>query len=422
MPRVTNFVTQRYPALSFPLYRRFWSASFASVGGAQLTTLAQGWLVFELSGSTLQLGYLGAATSIPAIIMTFAGGAVADHFDRRRIILTTSALYVTLTTLLATLTWLKVVAVWHVLLIATATALVAGIEWPTRAALYPTLIDRPALLSAVALNSFVWQSTRMAMPALGGLLMAKFDTALIFMLAAVGYLGMFIVILTLPPAAPSRGRGSAVQRIREGIRFILRQALFKWLMTLSFSMMLFAMAYMQLMPAFATLLGAGETGYGMLLSVSGIGSITGTVVAGTLHDTRHLGWFILGAALAAAVALLGFAGAVDGGSFVLALVAVALAAAFNSVFMISSMTVLQLEVPENLRGRVMGIHGITYSLPPLGGLALGAIATQTGAPAAVAIGVTMFAAVVVSVLVGQPKIRRIPGPGADGVSESGAAL
>lgn len=407
---VANFITQRYPALRFPFYRRFWSASFASVGGAQLTTLAQGWLVFELSGSTLELGYLGAAISLPAIVMTFIGGAVADRFDKRKIIITTSLIYVTLMWLLAALTYLDLVRVWHILAVAAASAVIVGIEWPTRAALYPSLIERDALLSAVALNSFIWQSTRMAMPAIGGLLMAAFDTSLIFALSGFGYLTMFLVVLSLPAARPGSHSGSALDQIKEGIRFILGTALFKWLIALSYSMMLFAMAYIQLMPAFAKLLDAGEVGYGILLSAGGIGAITGTVIVGTLNHTRHMGWIMLSAALASGLALCGFAGAASIGSFTLAITAVVVAAGFNSVFMISSMTVLQMEVPDALRGRVMGIHSITYSLPPLGGLVLGVVANHTGAPVALLLGVTVFCVIVLAVMAFQPHLREIRGP------------
>jgi MFS family permease len=87
---MTNYVLERYPALGFPLYRRFWLASFASVGATQLITLGQGWLVFELSGSALQLGVLGAAAALPNILMTLAGGVIADRFDKRRVLMGTS--------------------------------------------------------------------------------------------------------------------------------------------------------------------------------------------------------------------------------------------------------------------------------------------------------------------------------------------
>ena len=161
-----RYVLQRYPALGFPLYRRYWLASLASVGATQLINLGQGWLIYELTGSALHLGLLGAAAALPNIVMTLLGGVVADRFDRRRIMMATSS---SIGSLLLVLAWLDMsgqVSVWHVLTIAALVSLITGIDWPARIALYPALIDRSAFLSAVALNSFIWQVTRMAMPAL----------------------------------------------------------------------------------------------------------------------------------------------------------------------------------------------------------------------------------------------------------------
>ena len=160
-----QYIVARYPALGFPLYRRYWLASFASVGATQLITLGQGWLIFELSGSAVQLGLLGAAAALPNILMTLAGGVIADRFDKRRILMCTS---LATTLLLATLAWLDAtdrVAVWHVLTVAALVSLITGLDWPVRVSLYPQLIERSAFMSAVALNSFIWQATRMAVPA-----------------------------------------------------------------------------------------------------------------------------------------------------------------------------------------------------------------------------------------------------------------
>ena len=167
---MSNPILELYPALGFALYRRYWFASFASVGATQIITLGQGWLIFELSGSALQLGVLGAAAAVPNILMTLIGGVIADRFDKRIILMSTS---LTITFLLAALAWLDfsgTVQVWHVLTVAALVSLVSGLDWPTRVSIYTHLIDRSAFMSAVALNSFIWQSTRMAMPALGGVI------------------------------------------------------------------------------------------------------------------------------------------------------------------------------------------------------------------------------------------------------------
>ena len=404
-----RFLLQKYPALGFPLYRRYWLASLASVGATQLITLGQGWLIFELSGSALQLGLLGAAAALPNILMTLAGGVIADRFDKRRIMMVTSC---SISVLLLALAWLDYsghVQVWHVLAVAALFSLVTGVDWPVRVSLYPNLVSRSAFLSAVALNSFVWQVTRMAMPALGGLIIAASDTWVLFLLSALGFLVMVAVISSIPPQPVRTGRGTAWEQVTEGVRFIHSAPLFRWLIVLTFVGMFFSQSYIQIMPAFASMLDGGETAYGYLLSAGGVGSVVGTLLVGGVQSRRQLGRMLLGGASLGAITTVAFAGLVTTGIFVLALGAVFLAAAFASVFMISSMSVMQLAVPDELRGRVMGIHAMGFSLMPLGGLFVGALAEVTGPSAAVILGSSIYLTCILWVAVSRPVIRRLNG-------------
>lgn len=406
---MANFIVARYPALGFPLYRRYWLASFASVGATQLITLGQGWLIFELSGSAFQLGVLGAAASLPNILMTLAGGVIADRFDKRRILMCTSLI---VTALLALLAWLDAsgqVAVWHVLSIAAAFSLITGLDWPVRVSLYPQLIDRPAFMSAVALNSFIWQATRMAIPAVGGVLIAATDTWMVFLLGAVGFFVMFLVITSIPLRHTPTVSGSPWEQVQEGVRFIAHTPLFRWLILTTFVGMFFSQSYNQIMPVFADLLASGETGFGYLLSAGGVGSVAGTLLMGGVHRHRRLGHMMLGGAALAAVAAMGFAAVASAGYFAAALLIVFVASLFASVFMISSMTVMQLAVPDRLRGRVMGIHTMGFSLMPLGGLLLGALTERLGAAPAVWVGSGIYLLVVAWVAFGQPLIRSLDG-------------
>ncbi len=418
---MVNFLLERYPALAFPLFRRYWLASFASVGATQLITLGQGWLIFELSGSALQLGVLGAAAAVPNILMTLAGGVVADRFDKRRVLMCTSLFT---TSLLALLAWLDLsgrVAVWHVLSVAAAFSLVTGLDWPVRVSLYPRLVDRPAFMSAVALNSVIWQATRMTVPAVGGLLIAATDTWVVFALSAAGFFVMFLVIASIPIASTPTEHGSVWEQVREGVSFIARTPLFRWLILTTFVGMFFSQSFNQIMPVFAALLESGETGFGYLLSAGGVGSVTGTLVVGGLQRHRHLGLLMLGGAGLAALAVMVFAALAGAGSFIAALLAAFFAAAFASTFMISSMTTMQLTVPDRLRGRVMGIHTMSFSLMPLGGLLLGALAEHLGAAMAVWLGSGVYLATIGYVALRQPVIRLLDGRAVSAADESAEA-
>ena len=384
-------IIARYPALGFPQFRRYWFASFASVGATQLVTLGQGWLIFELSGSALQLGVLGAAASIPNIIMTLLGGVIADRFDRRRILMATSAITAILLCVLALLDFSGAVTVWQVLLIAAAVSLVTGLDWPARAAIFPLLLDRHAYLSGVALNAFIWQSTRMAIPAAGGLIIAASGhTWPVFAVAAAGFALMVVILAGIRVRVPPVAEGSPFDQLREGFRFIWHTGIFRWLLGLTFVGMFFAQSYVQIMPVFADILGTDEAGYGYLLSAGGLGSVVGTLLVGAVQESRRLGWFMLGGAAGSVFMLMAFAATTGWQSLPLALLLVFAVAASASAWMIISMTVMQLMVPDALRGRVMGIHTIGYSLIPLGGLFLGVLADSLGASAAVMAGAGVY--------------------------------
>ncbi len=405
--------SDRLGALRHPAYFRYWSGSFASVGATQLQTMAQGWLLFELTQSTIQLGYLGAAAAIPAILMTLFGGVMADRMDRKKLLMTTSMSVASLLALLAWLDFSSLVQSWHIIMIAGVISFISGFDWPTRQAIFPTLIDKEDMMSAVALNSIIWQSCRMIMPALGGIVIALVDTWLVFLLCSAGFLVMFFVVAGLPiQAAIEKATTSSLQQMKEGLSFILHNQVFLVFISLSYVGMFFGMAHIQLMPAFAGLLDVAEQGYGLLISATGVGSVIGTVVVGSFQQTKHLGRLILGASAASGISIYLFTLATGLDlptqlAYGIAVLALVLASLFSSMFMISSMTILQLKVPDQLRGRVMGFHGITYSLMPLGGLFAGWLATNSSAPVAIAIGISFYLCFIGVIAVTQSNIRNI---------------
>lgn len=424
----SDVVRGRFSALQHRQFLIFWLGSFASVSATQLQIMAQGWLVYELTGSPLMLGYLGAAAGVPAIAMTFFGGALADRLHKKYLLLFTSALTASLLFLLAILDASEMVLAWHVIGITGLISLVSGLDWPTRQAIFPAFIERDDMMSAIALNSIVWQSCRMIFPAFGGLIIAIYDTWVVFALCGTGFAAMIFIITLLDVPAPApRQIHSTLRQVAEGIRYIFHHRVFLLLIMLSYTSMLLGATYMQLMPAFSALLAAGSTGFGYLLSATGVGSVTGTLLISSMQHTRHLGWIILGASACSALCvylfalITAFAGQSDF-AMVLAMAAAFGIALFASVFLIASMTVLQLAVPDTLRGRVMGLHGITYSLMPLGGLIAGAIASLSSAPVAVSVCATAYLVIIVLTALGGtvPGIDgRQPGAGTTAANRTG---
>lgn len=400
-------------ALRHPQFLKYWLGSFTSVGAIQLQVMGLGWLVYELSESALHLGYLGAAAGIPATVLTFFGGVLADRLDKRTVLIVTSLLTSLLIGFLAFLDYSAVVKVWHVIAITATISIVNGFDWPVRQAIFPALIEREDMMSAVALTTIIWQSTRMAMPALGGLIIAVADTWLLFVLCSIGYFLMFIMLLTLKVRTKATATAhSTLHQIREGIGFIVTERHFLILITLSYAMFFFASSYMQLMPAFADMLNVDERGFGYLLSITGIGAVTGTAISGTLQGSHRLGRAMISSAIIFCGFVYCFAFVCWGlpvAAFYFALATIFIASMFSSIFMVTSTSVMQLEVPDHLRGRVMGIHAITYNLIPLGALLTGTLATWSNPSAAISICTTVVVGYLVWITVMQRDILKIDG-------------
>ena len=421
MRRFSIDADARFGALRLAPFRRYWLGSAASVGSFQLLIMGQGWLVFELSGSPLHLGFLGAASSIPTIAAALVGGVIADRVDRRQMIIVTSASIACLLALLALLDGSGVVAVWHVLAIAGAIALIVGFDFPSRQAFFPSLITREHMMSAVALNSMLWQVSRMLIPALGGVVIALSGTWVVFAAGAAGFVAMSRVMAGFAPTDAAKvplAVGHSGRQFLDGFRFIASRRMFASLMLLTYATTFFGISYVQLMPAFARLLGVSEAGYGLLLSVTGIGSVTGTMIVAPLQKSPRLGRVLLMSLICGATALIAFnvcvallPGQVTG--YVLALGCATAAAMCISMFIVTSMTLMQLAVPDGLRGRVMGLYSICFSLIPLGGLLGGVVAAITSPPFAGALNAGVLAAVVAIVAATQPALRRLDGSGPD---------
>jgi len=401
-------------ALQSPRYRRFWLGSIFSTGATQLYFVGMGWLVFKLTGSALYLGLLGVAMAVPTILATLAGGLVADHGNRGRILLITSILAGLALGILTILDLGDWVTVWQVLLLAALLGLISGFDLPARVSFFPALIEPHQMMSAVALNSILWQGTRMVLPAVGGVLIALADTWIIFALCTIGFAVMAKILLSLqtPDAFPKHSDHN--RGLTAAWRFILQEKLFAVLIAMTWISMFFGTAYVQIMPVFAELLGTGEEGYGLLLSATGVGSVLGTILVGRLQNSPRLGSVMMGGSVFFCLSLILFA-LVTGlaadwrFAFALACGCAMLSAVGGSFFLISSMTVMQLAVPDALRGRVMGIHSITFSLIALGGLVLGPLAEFLSAPSALLIGVGVVLASIVGFSIKFDRLWRLNG-------------
>jgi len=395
-------------ALRYPAYRKFFFGQLASVSGYNVLWLAQSWLVYDLTGSKLALGYVGLATGVPAIVFNLVGGVLADRLDQRRLITFTQGSSALLLAILATLTALDVVELWHILVIAFCHGTLSSLEQPARQSIFPHLLDRKELVTAVALNSAIWQGTRVVAPAIGGLIIAGLGTAFALYLVAGGFLFMAFTMATLHVPPIPRTQGKVMDNMKEGLKFIAGSSVFSFLIAMTFFNSFFGMSYAQLMPVFAEdELGVGATGMGFLLTSSGIGAFLGIFIASGLGS-----FFQRGSLLISGATLFGGFLAMFALSqwYPVSLLALFLVGMTNSIYMISIQTSLQTMVPDALRGRVMGVYGMTWSIMPLGAMQAGVVASFLGAPFAVAMGGIAVAGFAVGIASTNVRIRNLGAP------------
>ena len=400
------------PALRYPAYRNYWFGLLASVSGYQMFRTAQAWFVYELTGSPLFLGYAAAANAAPGIVFNLLGGVFADRLNKRLLVMTTQAANACLIFLLAVLTVLDLVQVWHILVIVFLSGAVEAFDTPARQAIYPHLIDRKVMMSAVALNSVVWSGNRIVAPAFAGFLIAATNMQTAFFVAGIGFAVMAVVMLVLKvPSIPRGGRGNPLQDMLEGLKFIRANTIISFLIGMTFFNSFFGMAYVFMIPVFAQDhlgLGAGE--YGMLLGIGGIGSLAVNFWLGSRSTINTKARFIIGGAVMFGVSLIAF-GVTSAlfGSYSLALAILCVMGMFTSLYMISIQSTLQMMVPDRVRGRVMGFYGMTWSIMPMGGMQAGALASigVIGAPGAVIIGGLAVAAFALGPALFNRKIRNL---------------
>lgn len=402
------------PAFRYREYRNYWFGMLSAVGGFQIAMFGQFWLIHELTDSTIYLGYVGLANAVPAIALNLVGGVVADRFDKQRLIVVTQVISASIVALLALITLTDVVAPWHVLTIAVFAGAINAFNQPARQSIYPHLIERKVMMSAVALNSSIWQGTRIIAPAIGGILIAVIDTGAAFVLASVLMFVFAVVVafLKVPDearAGASRRQTSAFRDIVEGLKFIKANSVFMFLIGMTFFNSFFGLSYIILMPVFADdILKVGADGQGVLMSVSGVGALIVTIWLGTRVSSGNTGLILIGGAVLTGLTVAAWALTAEYiGSYPLALALIFFLGLFTSVYMISIMSTLQMLVPNEMRGRVMGFYGMTWNIMPLGGMFAGLLAASIGAPWAVAIGGLVVSAFAIGPALLNGRIRHL---------------
>ncbi|MDQ3313954.1 MAG: MFS transporter [Verrucomicrobiota bacterium] len=390
----TGRVTWRHTfrALRHRNYRLFFYGQLVSLTGTWMQQTAMSWLVYQITGSKLLLGVVAAVGSAPMMFFSLWGGAIADRYPKRAIIIWTQVAQMLPAFILAAIAWTGVATPWLIIAIAAVNGVAMAFDMPARQAFTVDMTGREDLLNAISLNSSIFNGARIVGPALAGLIIGSLGTAMCFLLNGVSYIAVIIglLMMRLPPYVPLPQEVAAGASAWSGLTYVLKHRRVRTILGLLFAVGVFGWSYAVLLPAFARdVFGLGADGYGILMSASGIGALAGALTVATAGHVFHSRNVALGGVWLFSAALLAFACTTN---FYLALALMALGGFGMLLFFSTSNTVMQSIVPDEMRGRVMGVWGLVFgAMIPLGSMEAGALADWLGAPFALAFGAVICA-------------------------------
>ncbi len=393
-------------ALRYRNFQLFFGGQWISLTGTWMQNVAQAWLVYRLTGSSVLLGLVSFAGQIPVFLIAPVGGIVADRFRRRRVVIATQTAAMLLALTLAALTLTRQVHIWHIVVLAVLLGVTNAFDIPARQAFFVEMVGREDLINAIALNSSMFNASRVIGPAVAGILVAGIGEGWCFFVNGVSYVaviaGLLAMKMKVPAQPPAPRTTSPLADAIEGFRFVIESPPIHHLMLLLGVLSVTSMPLTVLMPIFADrILHGGARGLGILMAASGVGALAGALLLASRETIAGLGRWV---ALSAAAFGAGLLAVAASRSFRVSCALLLPVGFAMMVEMGSSNTLIQRMSPDQLRGRVMSVYSMMFmGMAPLGAVLSGVAAARWGAPITVAAGgiVCMAAAAVFG--------RRLPG-------------
>jgi len=370
-----------FKAFTYRDYRLLWAGAFTSSVGTWMQTVAQNWLILTLTGSAFYLGLAAFLQEAPFLVFSLFGGVLADRVDRRRILLGSQVVQLSSAFLLAALVALGRIHVWHILVLSLAVGLAQSFGGPAYQALVPTLVDREDLPNAVALNSIQFNLARVIGPVLGGWAFYALGAAACFALNGLSFLAVIAALLALrrgAHAAPVE-EGSVLDSLKAGVAAVRASGPIRGLVGLSFLSSFCALPLVTFLPVFAKdIFGGDAKQYSELLAAFGLGAVVGALTVAGLSGLKRRG--LVGVAMLTifGVLMIGFA---FSRRLPVSLALLFLAGASMVSVFATFMTLVQTNVEEGMRGRVVSVYSLAFrGAMPLGNLTAGALAAVVTAP------------------------------------------
>ena len=385
---ITAEIKTLFRSLRHRNFRLFWSGQLVSLIGTWMQTVAQAWLVLELTHSSFKLGVISALQFLPMLFLSFFTGPLIDYFDKRRTIIWTQAVLMALAFVLALLVWTGTVRYWHIVVLATLLGVVNTIDMPARQSYLIELVGKEDLMNAIALNSSIFNAARAIGPAIAGLLISKLGTAFCFFVNGLSYLAVITGLLMMRITAASRRAPPSYDILRditEALKYIRDTPLVLTTISLVSVVSIFGTNFNVLVPVFVRMeLHRDAAAFGFLMSSFGVGALFGAASLAFLSRWEPKPGYMLGGGLGLSLflILIGFQK-----SYGLTAVLLALAGWSMVTFFGMANTTVQLNTEDRLRGRVMSLYTMSFGgLTPFGSLFAGTVAHWIQAPLTFALG------------------------------------
>jgi MFS family permease len=380
-----------FVALQHRNFRLLWIGLLISFSGSMMQTAAILWhvsLLVPADRRAIALGLVGLVRLTPIIVFSIAAGTLADAADRRRMMLVTQASMACTASALALLSFRGVSEPWPIYALAALGAAGGAFDGPARQSLVPNLVPREHLSNAISLNAIMLQVASVIGPAIGGVLIATLGVAWVYVFNALSFgcvIAALLMMRDVPTRNPAEASDVSLRAMREGIGFVFRSPLIRSTMLLDFFATFFSSAT-ALLPIFAQdVLRVGARGYGWLYAAPSVGAlITSAVMVRAVDRIEHRGRVLLWAIAAYGLATIAFGLSTW---FWLTFFCLAITGAADTVSMVLRNIVRQINTPDHLRGRMIGVNMVFFQGgPQLGELEAGVVAQWLGAPASVVMG------------------------------------
>ena len=398
-----------FSALRHRNFRLWFIGQTLSLIGTWMQSVAQGWVVYQLTGSEFALGAVSFIGTVPTLFLMLPAGALADRIPRRQVLLVTQTVMMILAFILAALAATHVLQAWHIGVLAACLGIANSFDAPARQAMAVEMVeDRADLMNAIALNSTIFNMARVVGPAIGGAVLAAVGAAWCFTLNGLSFLAVLaaLLMMNLPKTHPEVRTDPITLQIAEGIKYVWQTPTIRTATALVAVSSLFAFSYAVLLPAYAVdVLHVGEAGLGALNTAVGVGALAGSLLVASLTRFRRKGLLLTVGSLLFPAVLFAFA---FSRSFWLSLAALSLIGVGFVTQNATSNTLIQSIVPDSLRGRVMAVYMLMFfGTAPFGSLQAGALAQAFGPSAGVAVGAGITLSFALFVFFTVPVLRRV---------------